>query len=332
MPKAKATKKFEKNRLGDVLKSRKAFKKTKQRHQVNDKKKARKARENGQEEEEEAKPVKSKDNASQFEHMSVDQFFQGGFEVPEDPKGARNSKSKEVPSKTGKRKRTGDNDDEEEEWESSDGSVQENLIEDGSDSEADSEDLDGHKDQLAALKTKDPQFYKYLQENDAELLEFGENGDFKEIDALSEDEEKPKKKKQKKDKKSKAKEEKEEEDSDAESEQKADDNEVTKAMAIKWEKACIEKHSLRAMKEVVLAFRAAAHLNDEDGKTYKYSVSSSEGNSGLISSTYWLANISSVPHAAHDCTEASARSAPATSSPQSGTKREIVSCRSLSFY
>jgi nucleolar complex protein 2 len=31
------------------------------------------------------------------------------------------------------------------------------------------------------------------------------------------------------------------------------------------------------MKEVALAFRAAAHLNDEEGKQYKYSMTDPEG-------------------------------------------------------
>jgi nucleolar complex protein 2 len=269
MPKTKATKKFEKNRLGDVLKSRKSFAKVKQKHQVNDKKKARRARENAEEAAEgPAKPAKS-DPSAQFEHMTVDEFFTGGFEIPEDPS-KRGKKSKVV---TGKRKRTGD-EEAEENGDSSSESIEETAVMAGSDSENESEGgMDKHKDDIEALKTKDPEFYKYLQENDAELLDF-EEGDFKEIDELSE-EEKPKKKR----KKGKSK---DEDDSDADSVQERD-NEVTKALAAKWEKALIEKKSLRAMKEVVLAFRAAAHLNEDDGKSYKYSVSSSEGMRYLLS-------------------------------------------------
>ena len=38
------------------------------------------------------------------------------------------------------------------------------------------------------------------------------------------------------------------------------------------------KHSLRAMKEVVLAFRAASHMNDSEAtKSYKYSITDPDG-------------------------------------------------------
>jgi len=65
---------------------------------------------------------------------------------------------------------------------------------------------------------------------------------------------------------------------DANSEGETLSNHITKAMVKKWSTAMVEQHSLRAMREVVLAFRAAAHLNEEDGKAYKYTISNADGN------------------------------------------------------
>ncbi|CZR55141.1 related to excision repair protein RAD4 [Phialocephala subalpina] len=59
------------------------------------------------------------------------------------------------------------------------------------------------KGAMDALAEKDPEFYKYLKENDPEALDFDEDADLVEVDGLSgsDTEEQPKKKKQKKSKK-----------------------------------------------------------------------------------------------------------------------------------
>ena len=54
-------------------------------------------------------------------------------------------------------------------------------------------------------------------------------------------------------------------------------NEVTKKLIQKWKQAMQDKSSLRATREVVLAFRSAAHLDDETKEGYKYSISDSDG-------------------------------------------------------
>ncbi|KAL8640505.1 MAG: hypothetical protein Q9228_002579 [Teloschistes exilis] len=253
----KATKKFEKKHLKDTLEKRKDFAKIKQRHQVKTKKKARNAKDNAKASDDEAEPLGQeveKKTQDKFNEMSVDQFFEGGFELPESKKLKSTANSKNPASSTGKRKRDANVDD-------SGSSI--GLSEEDLDSDT-GNGRENHQEDLDALAAKDPEFYKYLQENDAELLDFGA-GDLAEIDKLSEDE-KPQKKR-KKDK---------EDDEDEEVEDTNDQIEVTIAMVAKWKSAMTEQHSLRAMRQVVLAFRAAAYVNADEGKNHKYSISSSD--------------------------------------------------------
>ncbi|KAF2091280.1 ribosome assembly protein-like protein Noc2 [Saccharata proteae CBS 121410] len=278
MAQSKSTKKFEKNHLKDTLKRRKEFSKIKQKQQIKTKRKERKAKDNERasdvEEEDQAKRAKKSADNNPFGEMSVDDFFQGGFDIPEQPQGKKSKK--DVPSKTGKRKRTETTGDAKASASDSDESIEENPVADESASEGEDEDeMGAHKSQLEELAKKDPEFYKYMKENDPELLDFAEDADLAEIDALSGSEEETPKKKQKKDKKSK----KQDEDVDSGTE---GSSEVTKAMLKKWRTALTEQKSLRATREVVLAFRAAAHLNEEDGKEYKYSISNPDAYHELL--------------------------------------------------
>jgi len=263
---SKSTKKFEKHHLGDVLKKRKEGAKIKQRHQQAAKRKERRAKDNEKDEaivvDEERTGKKRKSEKDILNEMSVDDFFAGGFEIPK-AVGAKGGLSR-----SGKRKRTADQ--EETDDMSSVASVEDHALAAFSGSEASSDDeaddMDTHKGDLKALAEKDPEFYKYLQENDAELLDF-EDANLEEIDDLSGSEGEDTETKPKKGKKKKA---------------KTEDDIVTKgeisiATVKKWSAAMKEQHSLRAMREVVLAFRAAAHLNEEDGKDYKYTISDSNG-------------------------------------------------------
>lgn len=262
----KSTKKFEKNHLKDAIEKRKDVAKIKQRKQIKVKKQARNAADKARAPTDEDKPeLPAKPNKSataDLSKMSVDEFFQGGFDLPEHKtKGKKGAKAKVVSRNTGKRKR-GEEDDE------SSGSELEKGSPVASDDEIGSVQEDGseaHKDDLDALAEKDPKFYKYLKENDAELLDFGEDADLAEVDQLSEEEEVPKKKR----KKSKDK-------NVLQEEAKNDESEVTIAMIRKWKTAMVEQHSLRAMRQTVLAFRAAAYVNSDDGKEHKYSISNPE--------------------------------------------------------
>ena len=112
MPKGKATKKFEQRHLKDTLDKRNSLKKTKQKQQLKERKKARRAEEEGKDpgaqQDEGAKvATKTGDDSAAFKNMSVDDFFQGGFEIPEQLKKKGDKKRKRAqPEKT-------DDDDEE---------------------------------------------------------------------------------------------------------------------------------------------------------------------------------------------------------------------------
>lgn len=103
----KATKKFEKNRLKDTLEKRKEIAKIKQRNQLKAKKKARNAKDSATSPSADPSLTKSKDRPDGQEkliEMSVDQFFQGGFELPEPKKVKAAANVSAHAPKTGKRK------------------------------------------------------------------------------------------------------------------------------------------------------------------------------------------------------------------------------------
>ncbi|KAF4771540.1 hypothetical protein N7455_007707 [Penicillium solitum] len=244
----KSTKKFVQNRLPDVLERRKANAKIKQRHQLNDKRKEKSAARRAEAEAAAAANPEQAKKENAFSEMNVDDFFAGGFDIPEE-KGKKASKKDTTP-KIGKRKRSEDK--AQADAEASEGESDEDSV----------DAYDEHKDQLESLKDKDPEFYKYLKENDSELLEFADQGDLSEVDALSESEEpedeEPAKKKKKKSKKE---------------EEEPEDETLTIEMVKKWQKLMEEQNSIRAMRQAVLAFRAAAYVNDPDAPEQKYTIS-----------------------------------------------------------
>jgi len=273
----KATRKFEKNHLKDALERRKAGAKIKQKIQIKEKKAARNAKDAeflgkgkaGEGEDVNTGPAKE----DPFGKMSVDDFFQGGFEIPE------KLAKKDAKKSLGKRKRSEpepEKEDEDDEGSSSDESFEEAPVaSDSEDDEDEDEDMGMSKEAMEALAEKDPEFYKYLKENDPETLDFDEDADLAEVDDLSGGEDERPKKKTKKNKK-KAEAEEMQVDEEESEDGMTDETEVTKAMVAKWKKAMSEQHSLRAMRQVVLAFRAAAHVNEDEGKEYKYTITNPE--------------------------------------------------------
>ena len=278
----KSTRKFEKNRLPKVLEKRKVANKAKQLHALNEKRKNKRRLQRGEDtnDEEGESQGKSQHKASgdelgiaAFEGMSVDDFLAGGFEVPE--MGGMKKKNKGSKGKEGEGNRTGkkrkrtpeqnmQGEEDEEEW----GGIDDASGSGDDDVEAEFKE---YKAQVVELAETDPEFYKYLQENDAELLEFKDQ--LPETDDLSESDDGDS---AEEGTKSKTKQKMAVEDE----EKKPFGEEVTKEHVERWKKLLTEEKSLRTLRKVVLAFRAAVHVNDEDGShRFKYTITNADGGS-----------------------------------------------------
>jgi nucleolar complex protein 2 len=252
MAKGKATKKFEKRHLKDVLKQRGAVSKIKKSKQLKEKKRARAARDASPQGGEVAEP--SVTNGRKPTTVE-DDFFQSGFDLPERAKTKRKaapSGSSAAKLKKAKVNHDDSNSDASLPEEHRTGGVVDAADESGEEAE---DDEVAHKTQLETLKKKDPEFYKYLEENDEELLQF-EDDDLVGIDLLSDDDasaSKPGK----------------------ESESKG--RPVDAGLVERWRLALVEGHSLRSTRELVLAFRAAVHASEESTTKFRYSIPSPEG-------------------------------------------------------
>lgn len=279
----KSTKKFEKNHLTDTIERRKEFAKIKQRQQIKAKRKARNAQDNarasGIEEGISAPKQGDKPNTPEdlFTKMSVDEFFQEGFQLPEKNKERPVKKGNEVKQSLGKRKREAAQAEQEQESEGSDSIDENELFSEADSASGDAFELETHKGDLDALAEKDPEFYKYLKENDAELLDFSDDPNFAEVDQLSEADETPQKHINERNRGEEV-----EKSSVDEGAEEHDSFEVTVDLVNKWKIAISDQHSLRALRQVVLAFKAAADVSTEDGKLHKYAISSPDAYHQLL--------------------------------------------------
>ncbi|KAK6895391.1 Nucleolar complex protein 2 [Candida tropicalis] len=237
---SKQTKKFQSKHLKHTIEHRKKV----QEH--NKKIASRKKNKSG-----ESNPPKRADGKAKevFEDMSVDDFFAGGFEVPKEKK-----KNKKVEEKK-----------EEEE-------------EDDDESSSEEEDEEAMKENLKNLEKEDPEFYKYLKENDNALLDFeGVNP----LDAMEDDD----------DEEDDNEDEEKEVPSDVESDNEEESNrssktkeskvEITSQLVKKWSEQ-LNKPSPKIIRNVVIAFKAAVNIHNSDSEDYKFSITDPKAFSDLM--------------------------------------------------
>ncbi|WWD16856.1 hypothetical protein CI109_101288 [Kwoniella shandongensis] len=148
--------------------------------------------------------------------------------------------------------------------------------EEGDEEEADLLDEAAMKKAMKDLEKKDPEFFKYLKENDEDLLEFGKGASGAQVKG-----------------KGKGKQDEDEEmaDSEDDDEDEEDDDEeeeverkkisVTMKMLRQWQEGMLKQHSIRSLRKTLIAFRAAAHMNEDDGEQgtgldTKYTIDSAQ--------------------------------------------------------
>ena len=262
-PKKKSTKKFEKKHLTGAIVRRKAEKVAAQRRREKEMRLAASMAEDakgdgdGDDDDDEAAAA-AKDTAGgkkKLEDMSIDEFLNAGAGY-QDGDG-------------------GDDDDEDAGGEDDDAELEENEDDepfpdsDGEDDDDEDEDdaaddddepvanvkksnkllrqeIDTHKKDLESLQDTDPEFYKFLQDEDSELLEFDESED--EDDDEDDDDE-------------------DDEDEDVAGNKpvkQLNAKTLTSAVVTKLCEKASSGESLGAARNLLRAYRAAAHYGDED--------------------------------------------------------------------
>lgn len=235
---SKQTKKFQNKHLKHTIEQRKKV-------QAQNKKIASRKKSGSSSSGESNVPKRADGKAKEvFEDMSVDDFFGGGFEVPKEKNKNKNKQD----------------------------TIEENEEEDSSSEEEDEEAM---KENLKKLEADDPEFYKYLKDNDNDLLDFEAVNP---LDAISDDEGD------------------EDDDEEIEKEVPSDDDseeeptlgkvkgskiEITKSLVKKWNQQ-LDKPTPKITRNILIAFKAAVNIHNSDSEDYKFSITDPKAFSELM--------------------------------------------------
>lgn len=259
---SKATKKFQNKHLKHTLEHRKEVQKHNKKHALRKKSKGPS--------DENAQPKEKKATRAVFDDMSVEDFFEGGFEVPRPKKGT-------VVAEESEDEESDDNSQESESADEDENPEEEDDAENDDDAESsEEEDVEMMQKDMEALESKDPEFYKYLKNNDKELLDFEPVNP---MDAISEDED----------------EDEEEDDNIEERPQKAAkaQQEITKTIVAKWNTQ-LKKPKAKLLQNIVSAFKAAVYITRADENDTRFMVSDPSVFSDLM-----FVGLQRIPEAIH---------------------------------
>ncbi|CAI4738955.1 BAF_collapsed_G0052310.mRNA.1.CDS.1 [Saccharomyces cerevisiae] len=221
---SKSTKKFQSKHLKHTLDQRRKEKIQKKRIQGRrgNKTDQEKANAAGTREQQQ---LKKSAKEEVFKDMSVETFFEKGIEIPKE--------NKKLKKKTTK----------------------EQSDEDSSSSEEE-EDMG---QSMAKLAEKDPEFYKYLEENDKDLLDFAGTNPLDGIDSQDEDED--------------AERNSNIEEKSEQMELEKEKIELSLKLVRKWKKQLHDSPSLKLLRNIISAFKVAVNLNKEENiEDYKYAI------------------------------------------------------------
>jgi len=219
----------------------------------------------GVDEEDDKEALAEREDRDGIEEMDVDDFMKSGMFGGEDGEDSAEEEEEEEEEddeeeeKWGSEQGEDDNDDEgkmdqddaeEDEEEQEEVDEEEKMLED---------EVKQHKAELERLKAKDPDFFKFLEKNDGNLLSFGQNDEEdkeEEANAGGDDDEG---------------EEEDEEEGDPTTPTTIEEDvgvpkELTLALLKTIEHAALEQHSLKGLRKLVLAFKAASHVADESSR------------------------------------------------------------------
>lgn len=237
----KSTKKFQKKHLKHTLDHRKEV----QKH--NKKMASRKKNPTRDQKPEQPKPREV------FEDMSVDDFFEGGFEVPKPKKNIKSTKESSLDEE----------DDESASEDFDDADELENKPSQADSESSDEEDIGDIQENIKGLEEKDPEFYKYLQENDKDLLDFQGSNPLDAISSEDEDEDESEG--------DQAHETREQTQMEEIPSQSVPKTEITLKLVKSWEKQLSSKPNTQVIRQICIAFKAAVNVHD-DSKNYKYVI------------------------------------------------------------